>query len=213
MGGRGASSSAGAGGRGVPNEATEYYVSGEGMWINQYLRGNGDFGELSPEETEYLADLDKATDAPLKDGTLYRSVDASVIFGELPEGEIENVIDRVVHGASVYDNGAYSQGLKRSAEQTINKTIGKTTTEKGFMSTTSDFEIAEEFRDFTGATNPVVMRIKTNGKARGVNLSRYDRNVSPDMAQKERLLARNTKYKINGISANENGTVIVDVTL
>ena len=68
MGGRGATSS---GGGGMPNDATEQYVSGEGMWINQYLRGRGNFGELSDSEKEYLRDLDKATNGKITDNELY----------------------------------------------------------------------------------------------------------------------------------------------
>lgn len=211
MGGRGASSSAANQAR--IDAATEYYVSGEGMWINQYLRGNGDFGELTPEEKEFLKDMDFATDRPLKDATLYRSVDASVIFGDEPDGGYQNIINRLRYGDSAYDKGAYSQGLKQSADNAINKALGSTQTEKGFMSTTSDQAIAEEFGDFTGATNPVVMRIKTNGNARGVNVSKFDKNVDPEDAQKERILKRNTKYKVNRFSFSNDGNLIVDVSL
>ena len=37
--------------------------------------------------------------------------------------------------------------------------IGTTKTEKGYMSTTRDFNLAESFGDFTGSENPVVMKI------------------------------------------------------
>lgn len=68
MGGRGKDSARGAG-AGKPNDATEYYVSGDGMWINQYLRGRGDFGELTESEKQYLSDLDKATNGKIKTET------------------------------------------------------------------------------------------------------------------------------------------------
>lgn len=197
---------------GQPNEATEWYVSGEGMWINQYLRGRGDFGELSDFEQDMLNQLDIATSGDLKDETLYRSVDASAIFGNLSNTDMENVQQAILYGGASFGKGAYADGVRRRTETIINNTVGKTQTEKGFMSTTSDMGIAENFQDFTGASNPVVMRIKTNGNAKGVNLSGYDRNVSPAEAQKERLLARNTKYQVNGIGKHNNN-IVIDVSL
>lgn len=197
---------------GKPNDATEWYVSGEGMWINQYLRGRGDFGELTDNEKQLLKELDIATDGKLPDKTLYRSVDASAIFGDLNDNDMDNVKQAILYGQESFGRGAYAEGIRRRTTQIINNTVGSTQTEKGFMSTTSDLSIAEDFQGFTGSNNPVVMRIKTGGKARGVNLSGYDKNA-PDMPQKERLLARNTKYRVDNIYANGNRNIIIDVTL
>ena len=62
MGGRGASSSI------VSKsslEAVEHYVSGDGMWINQYLRGRDEF-ELTQNEKRYLNDLEKSNQRSIR---------------------------------------------------------------------------------------------------------------------------------------------------
>ena len=209
MGGRGATSS---GGGGMPNDATEQYVSGEGMWINQYLRGRGDFGELSESEKEYLRDLDKATNGKINDKELYRSVDANAIFGNISATDAENLRQYLLYGGDSFGKGAYADSIRNRMQSIINRTEGKTQTEKGFMSTTADKRVAEDWGDFSGSENPVVMRIKTSPNTKGVNLSGYDKNVSSDQAQKERLLARGQSYEVNKVYA-ENGNIYVDVTM
>jgi hypothetical protein len=209
MGGRGASSSA-VKGAGKPNDATEYYVSGEGMWINQYLRGNGEFGDLSEGEKQYLKDLDKATNGKISADTLYRSVDATAIFGDMSETDYENLRTALIYGKDSFGKGQYADGIRQKIDGIVNKTIGKTQTEKGFMSTTTSKSIAEEFGGFTGSDKPIVMNIKTNKKTRGVDLSGYDKNTSDP--QKETLLARNQTYKITNIYG-KNGNINVDIEL
>lgn len=209
MGGRGASSS-GAKGMGKPNDATEYYVSGDGMWINQYLRGNGDFGELTESEREYLKDLDKATNGKVTADTLYRSVDATAIFGDMSGTDYENLRTALVYGTDSFGKGKYADGIRQKVDGLINKTIGKTQTEKGYMSTTTRKSIAEEFGGFTGSDKPIVMNIKPSKNTKGVNLSRYDKNASTP--QKEVLLARGQSYKITNIYG-KNGNINVDIEL
>jgi len=183
-------------------DALEYYVSGEGMWINQYLRGRGDFGELSESEKVFLKNLDSATTKQkTSENVLYRSVDASVIFGG-DESQLYALQQVVGYG----DKQRY---YVNQAEPLINRTVGREITEKGFMSTTKDFSIARDFLGFTGAENPVVMRINTNG-ALGVDVSRFDANT--DEPQKEVLLQRGLKYRVNRVYGQDR-TVIVDVDI
>lgn len=209
MGGRGAGSNIKRGG---PNDATEYYASGEGMWINSFLRGNPDMGELSQSEKEYLRDLDKATDGYLPDKTLYRSVDATAIFSGMDDTDYQNLYSVLAYGDNAFGKGSYAQGLVNKVHGQINSALGKTITEKGFMSTTSSRSVAENWQDFSGATKPIVMEIKTSKGTRGVNLSGYDKNVSPGDAQHERLLARGQSYKVNNIGL-KNGNIYVEVTM
>ena len=181
-------------------DALDWYASGEGMWINQYLRGNLDdvdgFTGLSDIEKELLASLDSATNRTLEYDKLYRSVDAKVIFEGLDETEIQQMVDHLLYGN--YDKGAYSQNIKKRMEKALAEAKGKTITEKGFMSTTVDKQIAEEFGYMTGAEHPVVIELDTKGKKiKGADLTEFDIAEDP---QKERLLARNTRYKINDIS-------------
>ena len=185
---------------GVPNDATEYYVSGDGMWINQYLRGLGDFGELTADERKYLAELDEATSGKIKPQTVYRSVDASAIFGDMSQMEYENLRDALIYK----DKSAPAQQALAKAE----RAKGETITEKGFMSTTTDRELAVDWDDFTGSDKPVVLELETAPNTKGVDLSIYDKNVDADEAQNELLLARNQKWKPDSIGA-QDGVIYV----
>ncbi|MBR5583467.1 MAG: hypothetical protein IKW21_02960, partial [Lachnospiraceae bacterium] len=96
FGGRGASS-ASAGSKVMSaeeQEAVEYYVSGDGMWINDALRGRHGLSEsdLSGEERTLLKNLDSATNkGVVKQDTLYRSVDAEAVFGQMSDLDYENL--------------------------------------------------------------------------------------------------------------------------
>ena len=201
MGGRGgASNRNGTSGFPLVDEdaegAAEYYVSGDGMWINQYLRGNindPDF-RFTQQDAEYLRDLDRATSNPLSENqTLYRSVDASAIFGRLSAIQYENLVSGLVYGDK------YGMG---KSESLIKGVRGKTLTEKGFMSTTKDAQIAHEWGGFSGSSKPVVLELKVPKGTTGKDLS------SHYMAQNEVLLSRGQQYMISGVSA-KNGNVYV----
>lgn len=209
MGGRGASLNNTIG---RPNDATEWYVSGEGMWINQYLRGRGDFGELSQFEKQMLADLDRATNGNIKDKTLYRNVTAEAIFNGYDSETISNLFRVLQYGDNAFGRGAYAENLVKNVRNMIQNTKGKTITEKGFMSTTTDRTVAENWGDFTGSSYPIVMEIKTSKNTKGVDLSSYDRNVSQEEAQHEKLLARGQKYTVKDVGI-KNGNVYVYVEM
>jgi hypothetical protein len=198
--------------KGKPNSATEYYVSGDGMWINQYLRGRGDFGDLTESEEQFLKDLDTATDGNVKIDTLYRSVDASAIFGNISDVDYTNLSTALNYGGDTFGKGAYADGVRDKVNKIISNTEGKSITEKGFMSTTKDKDIAMEFGDFTGSEMPIVMKIDTGGNAHGVDVSIYDKNVDESEKQEEVLLARNQSYIVERIYS-EDHNICVDVKL
>lgn len=193
-------------------QALEYYVSGEGMWINQYLRGRGDFGELTDDEKQFIKDLDNATDQIIGERTLYRSVDATAIFGEMDDWDFDNLRTVLNYGADSLGRGSYADGLRDRVNNLIKNTEGKTITEKGFMSATKNEQIAQEWGGFTGSERPVVMKIKTNSNTRGVDVSQFDRNVAAGDEQEEVLIRRDQKYKVGKIYA-KNGNVYIDVTM
>lgn len=176
--------------------AAEYYISGDGMWINQYLRGNIDDPGFvfTEQDAEYLRDLDKATNVTLQNiDTLYRSVDAAAIFGKLSAIDYENLQSGLVYGDS--------KALQR-VQRLINQTSGKTITEKGFLSTTKDATIAHEWGSFSGSSMPVVVEYKVPKGTKGKDLSKHY------MAQDEVLLSRKQKYKVHSVSA-KNGNIYV----
>ena len=76
----------------------------------------------------------------------------------------------------------------------VDKTKGRTVTEKGFMSTTKDYDLASEWGSFTGSDKPIVLEFDDIPKnLKGADLKMFD--VEGD-EQHEVLLARNTKYEI-----------------
>ncbi len=181
-------------------ESIEHYVSGDGMWINNYLRGRGDFGSLTTQEKKYLKDLDSATGKVIgKEQTLFRSVDASAIFGRMGDFGYYDMVDVVVRGDK-------NKSKVASVEKLISRANGSTITEKGFMSTTKSEKIAHEWGDFSGSDHPIVLKIKAPKRTRGIDISNHE------MAQGEVLLARGQKYKVKKVYS-KNKNIVVDVDL
>lgn len=209
MGGRGASSSI------VSKsslEAVEHYVSGEGMWINQYLRGREEY-DLTQNEKRYLSDLEKATNEALGETqTLYRSVDASAIFGEMDTFEFDDFRSEIVHNGFSKDKGSYAQSLAKKYRDKATSVIGKKITEKGFMSTTKDYATARDWNGFTGSSKEVVMEIKTKRTTKGVNLGKKMSSLNKRMGQNEVLLKNSQSYTINNVSSKD-GKIYVQVSM
>ena len=184
----------------LEDEAIEWYVSGDGMWINQYLRGRTDGMTLTEGEKTLMKALEKATDQPLpkgfNNGKLWRSVDASAIFNNMTELELSQLYDHIIYGN--YDKGDYSQGIKKRMDKAIENVEGATIIEKGFMSTTKLQSVAEDWGDLTGAEVPVVIEFdttKTSIKGKEVD-QKFE--IDEDI-QAEVLLHPNAKYKVTGI--------------
>lgn len=173
-------------------EAGEWYVSGEGMWINQYYRNPAMIGELSDNEKMLAKALDELTNSTtVQQKKLYRSVDASVIFGDMTAIEYENL-----RNALIYDS---KEKFEKLALQKAEKSIGKEITEKGYMSTTKEKSIAGEFGGFTGSDKPVVLEINVPKGIKGYDMKQWETLDDP---QKEVLLARNQKYRIKKITSD-----------
>ena len=171
------------------NNVLENYVSGDGMWINSYLRNPTEFGNLTEDEKEYLSIMDYALKNDIKETTLYRSVDAKAVFGNITDIEFDDLKSQLLYGN---DN--------KKALELINSVKGKEIVEKGFMSTTTEQRIALDWGDFSGSDKPIVLELKTPKGTKGKNLHFLDFEDDP---QREVLLARNTKYKINSIETKE----------
>ena len=195
--------------------AIEYYASGDGMYINNMLRGRAGVNEsdLTADDKQLIKDMDAALNNDLGEQTLYRSVDASAIFGN--DVDIYDLMNEIRNKQFSNAKGEYSQNKAKELNKVINSTIGKTITDKSYVSTTRDSSIAENWQDFTGSANPVVMKISTSKGTKGANISnatKYLSELERDNPQKETLLGRNQKYKINKIYS-KNGMVYVDVSM
>ena len=79
----------------------EWYGSGDGMWINNYLRGLNNEITLTDEELRGISRLDKATNERIKEDTLYRSVDASAIFGKMTQSQYEYLWNYIQGGEKI----------------------------------------------------------------------------------------------------------------
>ena len=196
-------------------EAIEYYASGDGMYLNNMLRGRAGVNEsdLNDSDRQMIKDLDKALNNDLGEQTLYRNVDASAIFGN--DVDMYDLLNEIKYQQFSNARGEYSQNRAKELRKVIDNTAGKTITDKGYVSTTRDKSIAENWQDFTGSENPVVMKIQTSKGTKGANISnatKYLSELERENPQKETLLGRNQKYKIKKIYS-QNNIVYVDVTM
>ena len=177
--------------------AVESYVSGDTMYINQVLRERA--GEMTAEDRELVRDLDSALNVPIgKRQTLYRSVDAEAVFGRMSGLDFENLRGAVVYGDD-------SRIARQTAERLIGRAQGATITERGYMSTTKDAEIAAEWGGFTGSEKPIVLRLDVPASAHGRDLEMFEVEGAE---QGEVLLARGQRYHVSRI-VGENGKIVI----
>ena len=186
------------------NDALDYYVSGDGMWINKYLRNPEQFakegGNVTEEEKQIIADLDKETTSTvIPENKLYRAVDASAIFGDISDGDFDDLVAHLVYGNN-------DRLIANKVGLLINNAENKQITEKGFMSTTKDKDIAENWNGYTGSNKDVVLELDIPEGMTGKDLAAYE---VEDDEQKEVLLPRNVDYFIKKITTTENGKILV----
>ena len=198
-------------------DAIEYYVSGDGMGINNLLRGRNGFTEndLDAQDRKIMKDLDSALDNNLGEQTLYRAVDASAIFGDISDLDFENLKGELIYKEFSNSKGAYSQTQLAKVNNTVNTALNKSFIDKGYVSTTRDASIAEGWQGFTGSDKDIVLKIKTSKNTKGADVSKATkrlREIESNNPQKETLLARNQKYKVNKIYG-KNGCIYVDVLM
>jgi hypothetical protein len=184
--------------------AVEYYVSGDGMWVNQYLRDPSGFGELSDGEKELIDLLDSATKREIvQDKILYRAVDAESVFGKMTDIEFDNL-----RGAIIYDDKSKQA---QAAYAKAQSKIGQTITEKGFMSTTRDKEIAYQWSGYTGSTKDIALELRVQDGIRGFDVEKFFE--VDEQQQREVLLQRGLKYVPREIvkREDEEGSAVIAV--
>lgn len=188
------------------------YIQGDGMWVNNYLRGRVDMGELYPDEKRYLEHMTRITSQEVvKQKILWRSVDAGAFWSDISDSEYWDINSYLVYGTT-----------NRFVEEIIKKRfaiVGQTQLDKGFMSTTKDEDIAIKWRSFTGSKRPVLMKIRTNRTTTGIDVERYmlahdelKGIESGERRQREVLLSRGLEYKVLKIS-DHKGNICIEVEL
>lgn len=183
-------------------DAVEYYVSGDGMYINDYLRDRNNpverMGEMTDFDKETIKHLESATDREHGYDKLYRCVDADAIFDNVNDMDWEYL----------QGNLGYGQNNQRAKEM-IDGIKDKVITDKGFMSTTKDYDIAADFLDFTGADHPLVIEFEDAKNVKGFDLEKFMPNLDKTKSQKEVILHNNASYKIKDIIMDERGRIVV----
>lgn len=145
-------------------QAAEWYASGDGMWVNRYFRGTFDGGEPTSEEWRLINNLEAATKAQtVNEDVLYRAVDAEALFKGISETDYDNLKYATWRGAP-------ENRFEKAAVERANAVMGKEVTEKGFMSTTKDFEIAKNMAYFTGSEKPVLLEIHGTKGLKGLDV-------------------------------------------
>ena len=188
------------------DEALEFYVSGDGMYINSYLAGLFEErgGTWTEEDQRILNLLDKATSDTVKESVLYRSVDASSIFGQLSDSEYEDLKNFIKYGET-----SVPKNQREYYQNWIDSTVGKEITEPRMMSTTTDKEVAMNWYDFSGSEKPMVLEIEVPKGTKGADLKRFDIEEDP---QNEILLHRDQTYTVEEITTEE-GQIYVKIKL
>ncbi|WP_294795034.1 minor capsid protein [uncultured Fenollaria sp.] len=181
-------------------EAVDYYASGEGMYINDYLRDRNNpierMGDMTDFDKEMVRQLEKATDREHGYNKLYRCVDADAIFDNVSDMDWEYIQENLGYG-----------GNNPRAKEMIDSIKDKVITDKGFMSTTKDYDIAADFLDTTGANHPLVIEFENANKVGGFDLEKFMGDIELRKEQKEVILHNNASYKIKNIAMDKMGRV------
>lgn len=181
-------------------EAVDYYASGEGMYINDYLRDRNNpverMGEMTDFDKEMVRQLEKATNREHGYNKLYRCVDADAIFDNVSDIDWEYIQENLGYG-----------GNNPRAKELIDSIKDKVITDKGFMSTTKDYDIAADFLDTTGANHPLVIEFENANKVGGFDLEKFMGDIELRKEQKEVILHNNATYKIKNIAMDKMGRV------
>ena len=193
------------------NEAIDYYVQ-DGYGINNILRQ-----DLPLDDTDkaFINELDSLTSGTVNFDELYRVQDLNVIFPELNDFDMYDLKGHIIYGDNFYDKGAYSQSKKQKNEKLLNSVIGKEVYDKGYMSTTKSLDTAVHKAQETNThgIDRAIVHLKNTKGAHGIDISRVmDKKYDYDVPEKEVLLQRKNKYKIDRIYAKDN-MIHIDVTM
>jgi hypothetical protein len=147
--------------------------------VNGMLRGKpGDYPETEP------ADVQKAVDA----------LDAAMKVQSLGENA------QLFRGLS----GKTAAALYAKYKDNPNKAVGKAVTDKGFVSTTIDPKVADDWAvSWSTKGTAVILSIKAPKETHGV----YVESISKSRGEKEFILPRDTKMSITGGTMKMNGGV------
>lgn len=199
MGGRGAGSSMNGGlynmGRSqlanmtqAQRDALMFYSNGNGMLMNDYLRGGSEYRSYGKE---FADDIRQNT------ATAVRALN----WASLPK-EVNTL-----RGASINELGDLFRQTP-GARSDPSKLVGKTYTNKGMLSTTTERSYAEEYTTSMGARNGVMFHANFKKGAKAV----YIDPLHGKRVENEVLGAPNRGFKITRAYHDKNGLLHVHMT-
>lgn len=153
-------------------EAVRDYINSGYLFINGFLRKRDLMGE---------ADLKIQSE---KQGKKIELLDS--VFAKVPPSEKETIVYRGLSGVI--------------AEQLKNSPVGSTFVDKGFVSTTRMFEIAENFTTISNQNDKkAVLSITVPAGTKSLGVSRFFRGDTRAAVELETILPRGLKFEITSI--------------
>ena len=150
-------------------------------------------------------------------GTSYAKVNRGLRQGEPPD-EVAQRLDtlfadknaRFQQDSRVYRGIGFNDPIRRALEEGTLR-AGATLTDKGFVSTSVNPEVAQFFATFVGDRS-AILRIRARKGKRGVHIEKFSKHKS----ERETLLPRGSRFKVRGVTEGKAGAVpalFVDVDL
>jgi hypothetical protein len=155
-------------------EAVRDYINSGYLFINGFLRKRDLMGE---------ADLKIQTE---KQGKKIELLDS--IFSKVPPSMEETIVHRGLSGVI--------------ADQLKNSPVGSTFVDKGFVSTTRMFEIAEHFTTMYPTNKRAVLSITVPAGTKALGVSRFFKGDPKAALELETILPRGLKFEITSIEEN-----------
>jgi hypothetical protein len=156
-------------------EAVSDYINSGYLFINGFLRKRDSMGE---------ADLKIQSE---KQGKKIELLDS--VFAKVPPSEKETIVYRGLSGTI--------------ADQLKNSPVGSTFVDKGFVSTTRMFEIAQHFTTMSNSGDKTaVLSITVPAGTKSLGVSRFFRGDPKAASELETILPRGLKFEITSIEEN-----------
>ena len=156
-------------------EAVRDYINSGYLFINGFLRKRDSMGE---------ADLKIQSE---KQGKKIELLDS--VFAKVPPSEEETIVYRGLSGTI--------------ADQLKNSPVGSTFVDKGFVSTSRMFEIAQDFTTVGNSSDKrAVLSITVPAGTKSLGVSRFFKGDTRAAVELETILPRGLKFEITSIEGN-----------
>ena len=128
-------------------------------------------------------------------------MDASTVFGNMSQLQYEQLTE-----AFVYDD-EYAMKQTKAIRDRVK--AGKEITDKGFMSTSEDYDVVAEWYDFTGSSKPITLELDVPKGTKCCKVYELTPEAEESDPQREILLPRGTKYRIEKTTSKDGLIYVV----